>query len=358
MIEMIGLGGHDRPSERIELASDDHSLLNNLASVVHPQYPVLDSPSIDDILDEDRTKLKDMFKADHSFSTLFKMIIFSFIGQESLMIDVSRAKTRELKDSTIFCVTTAVEKLAYPSKILVLDFNNRDVSKSALESLAGVSVFIAHNLHKAEESVCLELLEAVRLKSLNGKRANLPDFFMICTVDSSDDSVESGGCILPFHFLRHVMACVRPSGNDLRHVVSLNPHIHGYYSWDSSRFGVFRALISRTTVQTHAHSKRDFVFIDQSIRRYMRDIAVALRQHSRVAVGPSLHESTHLTKMCQISALMNGKLYVRPMDVDDVAVHVLAHRILLDKQGSTFYDLVESSKLVYNVVQKLLRPPI
>jgi MoxR-like ATPase len=347
-----------RPSER----NDAVKLLGRTSFTHIPQHVFSVDPVIDDILVQERECLKKMFQAETAFSNLCKMILYSFIGYECLMVDIARAKSSELKASSIYCISTIVEKLAGGSQnVRIVDLSEEKQEETCLQLLPSCSVLVAHNLHKAPAALSLDLLEAFRLKTVSvhsGRKADLrKDFFIVCTVDSSDEQGSSGSPILPLHLLRHVMSCSRPSSNDLRQAVVLASHIKSFDGWKPEILSSFREKLPSTQF-SHSHSNGDCVFVDQSIRRYMRDIVVALRQHSKIAVGPSRQESSHLTKLSQISSLVNGKLYVRPEDVDDAVVHVIGHRVVLQKQGRTYYDLVESTKLVYHIVHRMLRPPI
>jgi len=63
--------------------------------------------------------------------------------------------------------------------------------------------------------------------------------------------------------------------------------------------------------------------------QYLRDLIITLRQHCRVAFGPSpsTHHSLIVAACC--AALFDGVGYVRPIDIDSIAENVLAHRITI-----------------------------
>ncbi len=71
------------------------------------------------------------------------------------------------------------------------------------------------------------------------------------------------------------------------------------------------------------------VFVPDCIHQYIRDIVVCVRQHARVAIGPSPHAAKSFLQSAKMHALLSGVMFVRPMDVDAVAVDSLSHRILL-----------------------------
>ncbi len=75
------------------------------------------------------------------------------------------------------------------------------------------------------------------------------------------------------------------------------------------------------------------VVVDESVRRYVIQVAQATRQHPMVDLGASPRASLSLYKVAQASAALQGRDYVLPDDVKAVAAPVLAHRLLLGAQG-------------------------
>jgi MoxR-like ATPase len=69
--------------------------------------------------------------------------------------------------------------------------------------------------------------------------------------------------------------------------------------------------------------------VDSSLREYIVKIIDATRQDAGLILGASPRGSLALYKASQAYAAMNGRDYVIPEDVKNLAVEVLKHRIIL-----------------------------
>ena len=70
------------------------------------------------------------------------------------------------------------------------------------------------------------------------------------------------------------------------------------------------------------------VHISESVRRYVIDLATATRTHPDLRLGASPRAALHLVRACRAYAALDGRDYVIPDDVQELAVPVLAHRLL------------------------------
>jgi hypothetical protein len=75
------------------------------------------------------------------------------------------------------------------------------------------------------------------------------------------------------------------------------------------------------------------IFLSDKMGQYARDIAIALRQHGRVALGPSPQAMAALIHAAKCHAFFGGATFVRPVDIDSVAEAALCHRLLLRGGG-------------------------
>jgi len=69
--------------------------------------------------------------------------------------------------------------------------------------------------------------------------------------------------------------------------------------------------------------------VSEDIMRYMADLCEAARNPDKVRLGPSPRALLALMRCCQALAAIRGRDYVIPDDVKELAVPVLAHRILV-----------------------------
>lgn len=71
------------------------------------------------------------------------------------------------------------------------------------------------------------------------------------------------------------------------------------------------------------------VRVEEDVLRYMAELCEAARDPEKVRLGPSPRALLALMRTCQALAAIRGRGYVIPDDVKELAVPVLAHRIIL-----------------------------
>lgn len=69
--------------------------------------------------------------------------------------------------------------------------------------------------------------------------------------------------------------------------------------------------------------------VSRDVMRYMVSICEAARDPQKVRLGPSTRATLALLRCCQALAAIRGRDYVIPDDVKELAVPVLAHRIVM-----------------------------
>lgn len=103
-------------------------------------------------------------------------------------------------------------------------------------------------------------------------------------------------------------------------------------------------IITPAEVVEVQHATRDVV-VAEDILRYITELVRATRHESRVRLGASPRASNTLYRCAQALAFVRGRNYTLPDDVKDLAVGVLAHRLVLDTKtqyaGTTNEDMVE-----------------
>ncbi|MEU9885642.1 MoxR family ATPase [Sphaerisporangium sp. NPDC051011] len=77
------------------------------------------------------------------------------------------------------------------------------------------------------------------------------------------------------------------------------------------------------------------VYVSQPIKKYAIDMVAATRQSPDLRLGASPRATLHLVRAARAHAALSGRDYVIPDDLQDLAVPVLAHRLLpsLEAQG-------------------------
>ncbi|MEU4569305.1 MoxR family ATPase [Micromonospora sp. NPDC023956] len=89
-----------------------------------------------------------------------------------------------------------------------------------------------------------------------------------------------------------------------------------------------KPVVDATTLRSMQAALED-VAVEDSVGRYIVELAAATRDHPSVLVGASPRGSLALLLLARARAAFGGRDYVVPEDVKDVAVPALAHRITL-----------------------------
>jgi MoxR-like ATPase len=76
------------------------------------------------------------------------------------------------------------------------------------------------------------------------------------------------------------------------------------------------------------------IYVDQTVAEYIVRLVTATREHPDVYLGSSPRGSINLYRSGQALAALEGRDYVLPDDIKQLAVAVLAHRLIIKTQAS------------------------
>ncbi|MGN6444698.1 AAA family ATPase [Amnibacterium sp.] len=94
------------------------------------------------------------------------------------------------------------------------------------------------------------------------------------------------------------------------------------------------------------------VYVSPAVETYVLRIVGATRNHSEVRLGASPRASLQLLRAAKATALIDGRDFVLPDDVDALAADVLAHRLVLRRSGVDMREgqAAASERIVRQVV--------
>ena len=96
------------------------------------------------------------------------------------------------------------------------------------------------------------------------------------------------------------------------------------------------------------------VHVGDAVRRYVVDVVAATREHPALRLGASPRAGLHLVRTGRALAAGDGREYVTPDDVRELAPAVLAHRLLVDPASSLRGTSAE--EVVAEVLQRVPVP--
>ncbi len=232
-----------------------------------------------------------------------------------------------------------------PSDVLgVSVYDQRDQAFKFHEGPVFTNILLADEINRASPRTQSALLEAMGegQVSVDGVRRRLQEpFFVIAT----QNPIEFRGTYplpeaqLDRFALQFELGYVQPELETA--ILSAQAHDHP-----------LDRLSPCTTVQQAIALRRTAleVRISDELKRYIVDLVGSTRRASGVQLGASPRASLALMKAAQALALMDGLEFVTPDQVQELAVPVIAHRLVMDPQAR-FSGLI-ARNVVEDIVKK------
>jgi MoxR-like ATPase len=120
-----------------------------------------------------------------------------------------------------------------------------------------------------------------------------------------------------------------------------------------SRASKISPIINSDAVVTMAQMASE-VHVDPSIMEFIQDIVEGTRHHKDIALGVSMRGALALARAVKTWAIASGRTYVTPDDVIDLAVPVMAHRIIVDPEAE--FAGVRGEQLLGAIVSAITPP--
>jgi MoxR-like ATPase len=189
-------------------------------------------------------------------------------------------------------------------------------------------LLLADEINRAPAKTQAALLEAMsdRQVTVDGVTRPLPrPFFTLAT----QNPVESEGTYpLPEAQLdRFLMKLLVTHPTEEVEVTLLDHYMSGFDASDLDAVGISTVAHAEDIEQMRLLSRR--VRVDRAIREYIAKLVGRTRAHQAVDLGASPRASVALLLCSQVVALAEGRGYVVPDDVKELAAPVLRHRFLL-----------------------------
>lgn len=96
------------------------------------------------------------------------------------------------------------------------------------------------------------------------------------------------------------------------------------------------------------------VHVDDAILEYVMRVVERTRQDPRIAVGSSMRGALALSRCARIWAAADGRGYVQPEDVQDLAVPVLSHRIVLTAEAT--FEGSSAEDVIHDLLERIPSP--
>lgn len=237
-------------------------------------------------------------------------------------------------DSTFHRIQFTSDML--PSDILGVSILNP--TKSQFEFRKGpifANIVLADEINRTPPKTQSALLEAMSefQVSVEGVVHELPKPFMVL---ATQNPVEyEGTYILPEAQLDRFLLRVEigyPGDDDELRILRRPDSLQALHD--------LRPVLTLDEVVELQHCAND-VIVDDSVAKYILAIVQGTRKHELIQLGASPRGSLALFEACRARALVEGRDFVTPDDVKQLATSVLSHRILVKSRGG---DLASSAR--------------
>jgi len=96
------------------------------------------------------------------------------------------------------------------------------------------------------------------------------------------------------------------------------------------------------------------IYVEPSVRHYILEVIGKTRANTSIALGGSPRASLALYRACQALALIQGRDFVLPDDVKQLAIPVLGHRLILSTEA--YLHDTNKEKLIEDILSSLPVP--
>jgi MoxR-like ATPase len=201
-------------------------------------------------------------------------------------------------------------------------FNQRERDFEFRPGPVFANVLLVDEINRAMPKTQSALLEAMaeQQATIDGVTRTLPDPFLVL---ATENPIEQEGTFplpeaqLDRFFLRTALGY--PNEDDELSIVEEQLREHPLRS--------LRPVVSLEDVNTLRLAVHD-VYIDPVVRRWTIQFVRATRDADGVAIGASVRGSLALERAARAWALLNGREYVTPVDVERLFLPVVMHRIV------------------------------
>lgn len=238
-----------------------------------------------------------------------------------------------------------------PSDIMGFSMYDREHSQFTYQKGAVMcNVFLADEINRTSsktQSALLEVMEEGTV-TVDGVTRNAPTPFFVMATQNPVGS--AGTQMLPESQLDRFMICTSMGYPDEK---SEEEILKG-----SMGRGAINSVVPVANADDIVLMQKEAseVFVKDSLYEYMVKLVNATRNHPMLELGVSPRGSMALCAMAKARAYMRGREYLTPEDIRDIAVPVMAHRIIVN--GSARMDGMNGEKVIKNILVTVKAPSI
>lgn len=267
-----------------------------------------------------------------------KMAIVTLLGRGHLMIeDVPGVGKTTLAFTLAKATNCSFQRVQFTSDMLPTDiigvsiYNPDTKNFDFKQGPIFANIVLADEINRTSPKTQSALLEAMneRRVSVDRKTYTLPEPFMVL---ATQNPIEYHGTFpLPEsqidRFMMHIKLGYPETGYEKQALVGQS----------SLEFLEDMKPVITGDEILRMQKLVDSVKVDDSLLDYLMSIIIATRNDEKIRLGASTRGAQFLLKAAKANAFYEGRAYVVPEDIKDLALTVLGHRLIL-KARTSIYD--------------------
>ena len=208
---------------------------------------------------------------------------------------------------------------------------------------------LADEINRATPKTQSALLEAMSegQVSMDGQTMPLPDPFMV--IATQNPTEQQGTYALPESQLDRFLMRIEigyPSSNQERAILR----------GESRKPQSLKPMLASADLRT-VQQEVERIHVDADLETYLLSLVEKTRHHEGVTLGVSPRGGQALYRAAQASALLDGRDFLVPDDIKQLAVPVFSHRLRLSAQARFGQRQAESARRVIEQILALAEVP-
>ena len=293
---------------------------------------------------------------------VIEKLLIALIAEGHVLIEGVPGLAKTLMIKTLSeCLDCGFVRLQFTPDLLPADitgtkiYNHKDSSFSTIKGPIFTNFVLADEINRAPPKVQSALLEAMQEKqiSIQGDTIKLKKPFMVL---ATQNPIESEGTYnLPEAQVDRFMFKILinyPAKEDETEIIERFTEgvVHV----------VSKLLSSKQIIKLQEFNLE--IYADRKIKEYVSEIVDATRHPEKynldisgyIEYGASSRASLWLILAAKAYAMMNGRGYVKPEDVKEIAYDVLRHRVILTYEAEA--EQITSDEIITKILEKIKVP--
>ncbi|MDG6902545.1 MAG: MoxR family ATPase [Nitrososphaerota archaeon] len=286
-----------------------------------------------------------------------ELLLVSFLARGHVLLEgVPGVSKTILAKSFARCMGVEFKRIQFTPDMLPMDmlggfiFNMKDREFEFRKGPVFTNLLLADEINRAPPKVQSALLESMQETqvTVEGRTEPLPDPFMVIATQNPQEF--QGVYPLPENQLDRFLMRIEL----------------GYPNLGTESAILKRNLSDMSTTQVEvvvgvdelAKSLQEVasVKVSDEIVDYLAVLGLETRKEGRLSLGASPRALVQLTHCARAVAFLDGRDYVVPEDIKEVAVFVLGHRVKLDQSAILVGTATDPRQVVRDILTKV-KPP-